>query len=216
MKFFWKRRGQNKGSTLFEILTAIVLLGLAAVFLILVVPSQLKKARDGKRKADLEKIKVTLYDYFFDQECFPENLPDCGEELRRGNTVYLASFPCDPNGGGYGYQTREGECSNWFKILAGLENTNDKNIDKVGCGFGCGAECEYNYGLSSSNIRVNEGCARYYACSPGGGGDGVCDEYDDPGASECPSVFENDPTCQNFCQDSAFRCKNASGKHVPD
>jgi len=92
-----------------------------------------------------------------------------------------------------------------------LENLQDGGIDKVGCQNGCGPECQYNYGLSSSNILVNEGCVVTYSCSPGG----RCIEYEDPAISECPQIFINDSSCQNACSDRANRCHDERGKKIP-
>ncbi len=172
----------------------------------------MKKARDGKRKAELEKIKTALYDYFFDAGCFPGDLPECGEKLELGNMIYLPNFPCDPKRSGYGYQTEDDDCSQWFKVLANLENFQDSGIEKAGCQSGCGSDCEYNYGVSSSNIRINDGCVVYYACTPSG----ECAEFEDPFISECPRIFENDPTCEEACDEKENRCHDQRGKRIPD
>lgn len=204
------------GFTIIELLIFITILALLFLVSALFAPTYLKKARDAKRKADLEKIKVTLYDYYFDENCFPKTLPGCNEGLSVDGTVYFNNFPCDPKGNGYGYQVEEEDCSQWFKILANLENIQDTDIDKVGCRHGCGLQCEYNYGLSSTNIRLNSGCVVYYACSPSR----QCIEYEDPWKSDCPKVFENDPTCNdNICEGGTKKdilCHDESGKHIPE
>lgn len=200
------------GFTLPEILITIFLLGSITLTSFIVVPNQTKKARDAKRKSDLENIKVALYDYFFDADCFPENLPDCGQQFKLDGLAYIENFPCDPNGDVYGYQVDDVDCSQWFKVLANLENEQDMGIEKVGCQYGCGPECEYNYGLASSNIKVNDGCITYYACTPSG----ECAAFDDPEASRCPIVFEMDPTCQEVCSDNKNRCHDNRGKRIPE
>ncbi len=142
-----------------ELLIVITVLGLLTTFTTIIAPVQIAKSRDARRKADLERIKIALYDYYFDADCFPKNLPDCNKNFASGSMVYLNNFPCDPSGNNYAYQREDKECSQWFKILTDLENTKDLGIVKVGCQFGCGLpECNYNYGLASTNIRVNEGC----------------------------------------------------------
>lgn len=149
---------RKRGFTLVELLTVVAVLGLLTSFTTIVVPSQLKKGRDTQRKSDLERIKIALYDYYFDADCFPKDLPDCEDNFGADGMVYMNHFPCDPSGSRYGYQVEDKECSQWFKILTNLENTRDSGIVKVGCQFGCGPECNYNYGLASTNIRVNDGC----------------------------------------------------------
>jgi len=200
-----QKRRTNSGLTLFEILIAIVILSLLAVVSYLGMITQIKKARDAKRKADLEKIKIALYDYCFDNGCFPENLPECGQDI----------FPCDPLGYAYAYETEASDYRQWFKVMTNLENIRDQDIDKVGCRQGCGLpDCPYNYGVASSNILIYDGCVAYFACLPGG--EDHCVEFEDPWISECPRIFQNDPTCQGVCGDKINRCKNASGKKVPD
>ena len=206
-----------KGLTLIELLVVIVLIGLLTSASYLVGKNYLKKAKDAKRKMDLERIKTTLYDYYFDQNCFPKNLPDCGQNFN-GSMVYLGNFPCDPLlKTTYGYQVQDKECSQWFKILTNLENTRDPDIRKVGCQAGCGPECQYNYGLSSTNIKINQGCIVYYACGPSG----ECGAFDNPWCSRCPEVFENDPTCGGGCDCEGPKkkincCHDERGKHVPE
>ncbi len=205
---------RQSGITFPEILVIILLLGIvfssAAIFAV----AQINKARDAKRKSDLENIKIALYDYYFDINCFPKNLPQCGQPLEHEGAVYLDAIPCDPGGEDYGYQSHcSDECSQWFMVLANLENENDSGIEKVGCQFGCGPpDCGYNYGLSSSNIKVNYRCTESYVCAPGGS----CEFYERPDISQCPRLFGNDPTCQDLCSDKSNWCKNASGKSVPD
>lgn len=211
-----KSKKRFKGLTLIELLVAlaIVVLIISSFFVGL---TQIQKARDAKRKADLEKIKTALYDYYFDSSCFPEELPGCGDIFGSGSAAYLNEFPCDPKGGSYGYQIEEKECSQWFKILTNLENIKDPGIDKVGCRNGCGPECEYNYGLASTNIQVYEGCVAYYACPPGGGKEGECAEFEDPWISQCPRIFENDPTCGGIdCSLKANKCHDDRGKKIPE
>lgn len=202
----------QSGLTLFEILIIIVLVMMLALASYLGFNVSLAKSRDSVRKADLEQIKGALYDYFMDTNCFPDQLPECGGQLKAGEVVYLDNFPCAPNDQEYGYQTADSTCSQWFKVLANLENENDTSIEKVGCDYGCGPGCEYNYGVSSSNIKVNDGCVTYYACTPSGD----CEAFEDPQASQCPIVFENEPDCRNVCDGRTNRCHDERGKQIPE
>lgn len=211
MNFLLKRK-KIKGFTIFELLIAITILSLLIFLSAINIQPQIRKARDAKRKADIEKIKVSFYDYFLDKNCFPESIPNCDQSLKINNFVYLNSFPCDSLKKAYIYQTDGKDCPQWFKILTNLENIQDVGIDKVGCRSGCGPECQYNYGLSSNNIRLNEGCLITYACSPGG----RCIEYEDADISRCPSVFENDSSCQDSCSERFNRCHDERGKKTPE
>lgn len=204
---------REKGLTIFELLVVIAVLVLLAIFITLNIPPQIAKARDARRKVDLEKIKTALYDYYFDADCFPKELPGCEEDFGSSSMVYLNNFPCDPKGINYAYEVEDGECSQWFKILTNLENTQDLGIDKVGCRGGCGPECRYNYGLASTNIRVNKDCVAYYACAPGG----ECTEFEDPFISDCPQIFENDFSCGEVdCGAKENWCHDSRGKKTPE
>lgn len=198
----------SRGFSLLEILIVLAILGLLIIGSYLFIPFQLKKARDSRRKTDLERIKFVLYDYFLDSDCFPQNLPSCGQNLGSRDKIYLKDFPCDPKTGSYNYQVEQGSCPSWFKILTNLENTQDSGIDKVGCRYGCGANCKYNYGFSSTNILIYDGCITSYACSPSGN----CIAFENPAISYCPQVFINDNSCENLCSVRKNRCHDERGK----
>lgn len=153
-----KLRKNERGVSIVELLVVVFLLGMLTPVMAYFGVSQLKKGKDAKRKADLEKIRRGLYEYLSDANCFPDTLPDCGQPLKLNTVNYIERFPCDPNGESYGYQVDSSGCSQWFKILTNLENLDDGGIVKTGCQSGCGQSCNYNYGLSSSNISVNDGC----------------------------------------------------------
>lgn len=214
-----RKTQKRRGFTLFEALIVLAAIALLTIPGTIMASSQLKKARDAKRKADLNRIKVALYDYYFDQDCFPVTLPDCGQNLQAGEMIYLSGFPCSPTKEEYVYQIPkklevEG-CPQKFKALTNLENLNDPDVDRIGCRTGCGPNCAYNYGVSSTNALVRQGCVTYFACSPGG----QCTAYDEPfGSSKCPKAYINDNTCNNECSKDtpkSERCANASGKQTP-
>lgn len=212
-----RKTAKTRGISLFEILIIIAILASLTTLSFLSVPAQLARARDAKRKSDLLKIRTALITYHTVKDSFPQNLPECNHPFSLGSSQLLSSFPCDPKTKApYFYQ----KATDWFKLYTSLENTQDPIIETIGCDYGCGPEpeCQYNYGTSSTNTFIDR-CIPpeiIYACSPGGGAEGHCDQYDDPEKSECPLIFINDPTCEDQCSDPANRCKNASGKHIPE
>lgn len=217
-----KRNKSFKGVTLIELLVVLAVIALLLISFFVGI-TQIQKARDAKRKADLEKIKIALYDYYFDHDCFPvpEDLPGCGEKLGAESTPYLTDFPCDLDDEPYVYTTRKGggSCKQWFRIFTNLEFTPDPIIDRVHCRQGCGPDkhnCDYNYGVASTNTVVYRNCSDTYVCAPGGGAEGSCERYEDPWGSQCPVTFGDDSSCGGgLCADPANRCENASGKQVP-
>lgn len=190
---------------------------LLAVAGLILGPKSLMRARDAKRKTDLYEAKDALMNYYDSFGIFPGQLPACSHPLTLGSSdeALIASFPCDPKDkSDYVYQVADDRSS--FRLYTNLEVTDDPQIGELRCTLGC-AGCAYNYGVASLNVDL-ERCLPpevIYACSPGGGPTGSCDQYDDPNVSQCPRTFTNDPTCANACSNPAYRCKNASGKHTP-
>jgi len=216
------RRKRKRGLTIIELLVAIgVLVILLTLTAFIVGPTQLKKARDARRKSDLDRIKIALYDYYFDHECFPEEdgLPGCGENFGADGDPYLKNFPCDPYyKTPYVYTVRQGggKCKQWFRIFTNLENTDDSIIDQIHCRTGCGPDrntCFYNYGVASTNTQIYRNCADAVVCNPGG----VCEKFEDPWTSGCPITFDDLNECKDsgLCSNPENQCKNASGKHIP-
>jgi type II secretory pathway pseudopilin PulG len=189
----------EKGFTLLEFVIIVALLGLVLSASYIFVPQQLKKSRDARRKSDLENIKGVYEDYYQDKGIYPDSLPSCGESFRIGNEVLLSSVPCDPlTGEDYFYMFCNGEKTNWYKIYTNLEIETDPEIGYINCSSGCGPDCEYNYGVSSANVKLDT-CGVTYACGPGGGSLGACEIFQNPDMSNCPKVFLDDPTCNNEC-----------------
>lgn len=212
----------KKGFTIFELLVVMGVVGVLILFVALLAPAQIKKARDAHRKADFQRIKIALYDYYFDYDCFPEELPECGENFGGDGEGYLNNFPCDLDGEPYVYAITKkggGKCSQWFRLFTNLENTTDPIIDKIHCRQGCGPsknKCDYNYGVASTNTQIYQNCSGAFVCAPGGGVEGSCERYEDPWLSECPATYGDDSTCDNQCNNPPHRCQNASGKQTPE
>lgn len=210
--------------TLIEVLIIIVILGVLSLLLGLTTVEQLKKARDARRKVDLAIVARSLEQYFDSTTCFPAKLPACGKTLDSSMNTFITNFPCDPlSRGQYRYVSDGSDCSASFQLYTKLERSSDPAIILAGCQYGCGPDCEYNYGVSSTNKPL-EYCIPtatptptpiQYVCAPGGGQTGSCEAFEVPSLSECPEVYPDDPTCQNECRTPANRCKNSKGKYKP-
>ncbi len=205
-------RKNCRGFSIFEILISIVILMMLIILSYLVFPKLINKAIDARRKSDLEKIKNSLEIYYNYENYYPNDLPECGKPLSYGSQIILPSFPCDPvTHQPYYYQTKKIN-SQSFRLYAMLSDWDDPSVGQVGCQGGCGSDCSYNYGVSSSNIGLI-GCS--YVCAPGGGKEGTCELYGDPTVSLCPKLYYKDATCNNECNNPVNRCQNASGKNIP-
>lgn len=224
-----QKQGVFLSFSLIEILIIVAILGVVVFLILVVVSVQLKKARDARRKADIEMLRKALDEYYDTFNYYPQTLPACDGSFKLGETNLISSVPCDPQTKKpYVYETDGKQYSAWYRLYAKLENTYDPIIDILGCRQGCGADCSYNYGVASPNIGLSY-CPSslptatptplQYACSPGGGQLGQCELFDDPVKSQCPLVFPNDSQCLlngvNACSNPHNRCLNSSGKHVP-
>lgn len=214
------KKNKLTGFTLVEILVVLVVITLVSIFAILNTPTQLQKARDAVRKQNIDTIKKAIEEYQQDTNCYPQTVPSCQNRLINGNLTLLEKIPCDPSTYlSYTYVPEISDCPSWYQIYGNLEFENDKIIDKVGCRNGCGPECQFNFGASSSNQTLNPYCEAenetpvtpptQYACTPSGN----CQIYVDTTASGCPDFYINDPTCQNACSNPENRCHDARGRN---
>lgn len=222
---------KKRGFTLIELLIVITIVGLLAVLAIFMLMNNLGKSRDGKRKADLDRIKIAFEEYYADENIYPPDdiLSDCG-----GGTLkpYLASIPCDP-------KTKRPYCYIYdadyngqnYRLLSSLEYAADPIISTLGCNDPdeyCGYETEcsvygraFNYGVSSSNVVVaseNIGSGQLGASPsptptpgplpstiPGSyacSPQGVCNNYADPQAAGCPLTYNDSVACSAYCPTS--------------
>ena len=117
-----------KGFTLLELLIVIVIIG---ILIALVLPNLINgpiRARDVRRKEDLNSISSGLEQYYNDNSAYPAVLTT----LTSGTPQYLKNIPNDPkSGGGYVYapQPAGGPVFTGFNLEATLENQNDKDIN---------------------------------------------------------------------------------------
>jgi len=91
----------QKGFTFIEILVVTTIIGILATIGLTSYQIANKKARDGKRKADLEQIRSALEMCRADTGAYPLtlDLSGCGSTsypLTCGTNTYLQAIPCDP------------------------------------------------------------------------------------------------------------------------
>jgi len=220
-----------RGFTLVEILTVVALIVILAFFVLLNVPAQIAKARDAERKGSIDEIGKFIEEYYADTNCYPISIPTCTNPLVLGDKSYISYLPCDPTTrNSYVYVSEISSCPSWFQLYGNLEYTQDKIIDTLGCRNGCGPMCQFNYGIASSNVRLNFLCQNssatpnpsipptsdpgleipllQYVCAPGG----ACEAFLFPELSGCPDIYLDDPSCQGQCSDPKNRCHDSRGK----
>lgn len=119
----------GKAFTLIELLIVITIIGILAVALIPRVTQGPAKARDVKRKSDVQNIGTSLELYYSDLASYPAGAGGCAEtDLTTPLSDYTQAIPTDPNSsndtlgctGGYYYQNLNGSS---FAVVTKLEGT---------------------------------------------------------------------------------------------
>lgn len=95
----------TNGFTFVELLVVVTIIVLLSAIGLASYSQVNKKARDGKRKSDLEQIRAALEIYRSDQGVYPvDGSITCGGSLQQGASVYMNPIPCDPKtGDAYAY-----------------------------------------------------------------------------------------------------------------
>lgn len=169
-------KGKPQAFTIVEILIVIAILAvLGTIAWGASIKSSLQKARDSKRKQDLNKLVRLFEDYYSDRLNYPQPNPGEGtiSGVRWGDPFPQYNFilPGDPLSPSQQYYYESDTYKQYyFVIYAKLENTSDDDIETVGCIDGCGPNLAYNYVVHSSNVIMLAGLASVEA--QGGGGDG--------------------------------------------
>ena len=188
----------KRGVTLIEVMIVVVFLAMMAVIILVALqPStQMDKSRDAKRKADLQKLKNPLEDYYNDNKCYPPSLNDLVPD-------YIGAVPKDPATGQPYTYAAEG-CSK-YRVYTILEFEKDPVITEVGCQEGCGPGGlgNYNYGVSSSNTGLEKTvCTQdWWACQGPVAGPLACNNYgmSRPSCSSGGQPYCGDDSCGGGC-----------------
>jgi prepilin-type N-terminal cleavage/methylation domain-containing protein len=171
-----KKFAQNKGFTLVELLIAVTILAILSSIGLVTYSSAQVSGRDSRRKQDLHSIATALSFYYENHlpHVYPHE--DGGPYTSSNNPTgpwipeltgqYLDNVPRDPSkdtgtvqtsSSAWGYEylaystCRSGgpqsANTHWFKLMANLENGNDKDInynDGNDCDPGGSADCGSN------------------------------------------------------------------------
>lgn len=140
-------KDKSKGFTLIELLIVIAIIGILAAFVLTNLQGVRERARDARRKSDLNALKTSLRLYYNDQNAFPDsdsngNIIGCGSTLTPctwgtssfaiGSTTYMNNLPLDPsasatNSISYTYQQVSDDS---YILRATLENLSDQDISE--------------------------------------------------------------------------------------
>ena len=135
MKHFFK-----KGFTLIELLVVIAIIGILSSLIFTNLVSARERARDARRKSDLEAVGQALRLYYNDNQAFPTSTNNAitghawGSAFTNaaGTTTYMNLLPSDPSSTPtatkyYDYYSSPANTDNYL-LVASLENGSDPDI----------------------------------------------------------------------------------------
>ena len=124
----------KSGFTLIELLVVISIIGVLTGLLLTNLQGVRERARDGRRKSDLDAVSKSLRLYYNDNQVFPDSVSGAIEDNPWGGsftgtsgTVYMNYLPTDPSGDGstYSYYSSGDQ----YVLVSTLENPADPDIE---------------------------------------------------------------------------------------
>lgn len=179
---------KNPGFTLMELMIIVSLIAIiATAVLILFNPlQQINKARDSKRKSELNALKKTFEDFYNDKSCYPQPSEVCYNAKSEyapseaitcnicGNNAsspslspYIEKLPCDPISPtkNYLYQVDDLTCPKWFRLYSELSSKSDLIINEIECDEeSCGPKPFFGYDLGVASPNIDLERATTFVC----------------------------------------------------
>lgn len=166
--FFLKIKTKTKATSIIELLIVIAIIGILVSIGIIAFKSPLAKARDNKRKTEIEQLKRSLEMYYNDYGNYPhssngkivlgETTINWGEIFKdEKGTIYMKKLPKETKGPDLCYKTTEDNQKH--AIFSILENENDSQYnyycpDKSYSYFIC--DNYYNYVVMSQGTSIED------------------------------------------------------------
>lgn len=135
---------KQKGFTLIELMVTISLIAVLTAIAIVYYGNTQKKARDNKRKSDLEQVRAALEMYRSQNGTYPNNDDGNGSNWATMTSTlqsneYLNQPPQDPRSGTYNYYYYSDSGAD-YTLCAYLEGEDPNQCGTNSCG---GKDCNY-------------------------------------------------------------------------
>lgn len=119
----------KKGFTLIELLIVIAIIGIMVALILPNLAGARERARDSRRKADLNSVQTALRLYYNDTQSFPASLTWNSSLKSLDNvTTYMALLPTDPSSSTTIKLYTYTPSSDGYIVVAVLENASDPDI----------------------------------------------------------------------------------------
>lgn len=142
-----KTPNSQKGFTLIELMIAVSIIAILVTIAMITYQGINKKARDGKRQADLKIIQGALQHYYADNNNFPLT-GSLATPLVGSSGKYLKSLPVDPlTSNNYTYQAKPDDCNNSTIYCSSYCLITTLDLSVVDDAHGC-ASGGNNFGVS--------------------------------------------------------------------
>ncbi len=146
----------KRGFTLIELLIVITIIGILSALVMTNVQGVRERARDARRKSDLNSLKTSLRLYYNDFRSFPASdngqIVGCGPGTDpcswgaafASTNTYMNTLPLDPSSSSTNpiYYTYTQIDADSYTLIAELENESDQDIadSQARCNAGSGNE----------------------------------------------------------------------------
>lgn len=119
------------GFTLIELLVVISIIGILSALILVNFNSARSRARDARRKADLDQIKKAVLMYYndADPDAYPaDGVLVFGSSFQQGGMIYMRLVPDDPLAPDESYNYTQEDSGQNFCLWATLENKADGDL----------------------------------------------------------------------------------------
>lgn len=203
----------KRGMTLIELMVVVAIIAILVAAITVFLRTQVFKATDAKRKAEIKRIGIAVEEYEKDNDCYPlPSLVICSPGT--GLRPYIDKIPCDPiTEASYMYDHEDSVCPKWYKIYSSLDNTTDVDyLENIG------PNSSYSYVYGSPNAPTDVSSESTPAPPTGGGTPPAEDDFYGCFSGACQPISwditrpgpECDPNFQNI--DCYSQCSNPANE----